>query len=149
VDGMSTMLDAVGEKVINDDNKLGEIKLQQSSKEIFGLMSFFFAFEVEESQGKSKDARKLLDVFIEAQKIPIVIGVGENMKRISFDDYFSLIEKVFQDHGYFILNYQGPEDFTLVKLINNIVEELTDEKKFELVVKEIEENYNKIILSIP
>ena len=147
VDGMSTMLDAVGEKVINDDNKLGEIKLQQSSKEIFGLMSFF-TFEIEESQGKSQDAGNLLQAFISASKTPIYIGEGENKKRISFEEYYSLIERAFLVYGFYILEYYGPEDFDLAKLMNNIAKELTDEKKLELVVKEIEENYNKIILSI-
>lgn len=141
------MVNAVGKKVIKQD-EYDEIQLKQKSKEIFQAMRFF-TFEIDKSQDKVSDAKKLLNAFIEAQKIPTIMGTGENMQRIPFDNYFELIENTFIQNGFYLLDYSGPDDFNMADLITVITRDLNDEKIFDLVVNEIVKNENSIILYIP
>lgn len=147
VDSISTMVNAVGKKVIKQD-EYDEIQLKQKSKEIFQAMRFF-TFEIDKSQDKVSDAKKLLNAFIEVQKIPTIIGTGENMQRIPFDNYFELIENTFIQNGFYLLDYSGPDDFNMADLITVITRDLNDEKIFDSVVNEIVKNENSIILYIP
>ena len=143
VDSISTMVNAVGKKVIKQD-EYDEIQLKQKSKEIFQAMRFF-TFEIDKSQDKVSDAKKLLNAFIEAQKIINTV----DRQEISFGEYYRKVRSCFMENGFYLLVYSGPDDFNMADLITVITRDLNDEKIFDLVVNEIVKNENSIILYIP
>lgn len=139
VDSISTMVNAVGKKVIKQD-EYDEIQLKQKSKEIYQAISCFI-FVAIKSQDKVSAAKNLLNAFVEAQKILETV----NHQVISYGEYYRKVSSCFLEKGLDFLPNGDPHDLNMADLITEITKDLDDEKIFNSVVNEIVKNNNSII----